>query len=307
MSILLIDDSPDELLLIRTFLRSGGYEVVTANSMTSALEHLMNQKEPTAKTDLILLDVLMPEDDGLRACRRIKAIDALQEIPIIMVSTDAEPATIQLAFAQGAIDYIRKPVVKAELLTRVRLVLKLREEMSMRQVQGHQIRELTHKLEEANKILQTLSGVDPITGLLSWGRFDQLFSEEWERAAQEDSPLSLVFFNIADFKTFNDTYGYVTGDECLQQLANATKHSLTGVRQVAARYRGAEFMVMLPEVGKEQAASLSHALRKNIESLELGLSLHIGVATAQPNQATSRITLLALVKEALLRAKRAPS
>ena len=305
MALLLVDDSPDDLLLIRSFLRSAGYEVLTVTSMNGALDLLMNMPDPLRKIDLILLDVLMPEDDGFRTCRRIKAIEEMKEIPIIMVSSQAEPSDVRLAFTQGAIDYIRKPIIKVELLTRVRVVLKLREEMSLRQTQTRLVCDLTEQLAVATEELQTVSRFDSLTGLVNWERFDELFNEEWVRAAKEDIPLSLIFFSLADFKTFNDTYGYVSGDECLQRLAEASKQSLTGPNQIIARYRGAEFIMLLPEVNAEEATSIGDALRKNVDSLELGLSLHVGVATAHPNQATSRVTLLALVKEALLRAKQA--
>lgn len=116
-------------------------------------------------------------------------------------------------------------------------------------------------------------------------------------------PVSVIFFTVADFNAFNDSYGYVTGDECLQRIAEAATQSVTGPRHLVARYRGTEFIAMLPELGAEQAMSAKDALRTHLEHLELGLCLQFGVATAHPNEATSRMTLLALAKEALAHSK----
>ncbi|MGH7230897.1 MAG: GGDEF domain-containing response regulator [Nitrospiraceae bacterium] len=299
MTILVVDDSADDLLLIRSFLQHAGHEVLTDKSMKEALKRLLNKTGASQGIDLILLDVVMPEDDGLRACRYIKSIKELKEIPIIMLSAETEPGNIQLAFTQGAVDYIRKPIIKGELLARVRLVLKLQEEMRLRHAQAERLQEVTAQLED----LQKLSGVDPLTGLLTWERFDELFCQEWVRALHEDMPITLLMFAVAEFKSFNEAYGYITGDECLHRVANAAKQSLTGRRQIVARYRGAEFIALLPELGAEEANSISDALRKNVESLELALLLHVGVATADAPATTSRLALLAQAKEALLRAK----
>src|SRR5512146_1430657 len=121
MAILIIDDSQFDLQLVGFYLKSAGYQVVAVDSAARALKYLtgLSEGKPLASIDLILLDVKMPEFDGLDACRRIKAMKQFEEVPILMISIDSTPGTIQLAFRRGAVDYIRKPVIKAELLAKV--------------------------------------------------------------------------------------------------------------------------------------------------------------------------------------------
>lgn len=305
MAILVVDDSADERFLVSSFLQAAGYDVVTADSMDSTLEYLkgLNAKNPPATIDMILLDVLMPQHDGIEACRRIKALKQFHDVPVLMISGEAAPGNVQLAYNQGAIDYIRKPVIRSELLARVALVSKLQEEIKLRKEQAKQLQELTQQLEAANQRLQGLSGVDGLTELMNWGRFDELFEQEWKRAARENFPISLIFFALDDFKAFNETYGYLTGDECLQRTATAARETLGHPGHVVARYRGAEFVAMLPGMGEEDTTHLAELLRKTIEALDLGITLVLGVATGHPNEFTSRVTLLASAKEALIKNK----
>jgi CheY-like chemotaxis protein len=120
MAILVVDDSRDDTQLLKVMLESAGYrDILIADSAESAYQ-VLGLKDPsqTTKVDLILLDVLMPAVNGIQVCRRIKSIDRLRDIPVIIVTVQSDPVDLQLAFAEGAIDYIRKPLIKVELLAR---------------------------------------------------------------------------------------------------------------------------------------------------------------------------------------------
>lgn len=118
MSVLIVDDSLDERLLITTFLKAAGYtDLITAESARDAFEHL-RLDDPNGievSIDLILLDITMPEVNGIEACRRIKAAPRLRDIPIVMVTAHTEVSELESAFGAGAIDYITKPLNKVEL------------------------------------------------------------------------------------------------------------------------------------------------------------------------------------------------
>ncbi len=296
MAILLVDDSKDDLLLIASYLRSDRYQVITIDSAAGALKYLteLTEGKPLAAIDLILLDVKMPGFDGLDACKRIKAIRQFEEVPILMVSVDTTPGTIQLAFRRGAVDYIRKPVIKPELLAKVALVLKSQKDAS----QPSLSRRVPQKAD-----VQVSASIDVLTGIMNWWSFDELFEQEWVRAARERLPLSLIFFALEDFKAFNDTYGYLTGDECLQKIAQAAQESFSQPGQVVARYRGAEFVVLLVGTGAGAAKPMADNLHKTIEALDLGPTVAVGVATTSPHQGTARATLLTSAKNALARRK----
>lgn len=295
MAILLVDDSKDDLLLVASYLKAAGYQVVTVESAEAAFQYLARQREDQSPVpiDLILLDIRMPEFDGLDACKRFKAMKSLEDIPILMISADVTPGTIQLAFRRGAVDYLRKPVIKAELLAKVAMVLKIHQDASYRK----QPEEAT--LEKAG--VQVPVSMDVLTGIRTWWSFDELFEREWARAAQERHPLSLIFLALEDFKAFNDTYGYLTGDECLQKIAQASQEMFSQPDRIVARYRGAEFVVLLVGTEAEEAKSLAAHLHKTIEALDLGPVVDVGVATSYPQEGTSRANLLAAAKNALAR------
>jgi diguanylate cyclase (GGDEF)-like protein len=293
VAILLIDDSPDDRLLVGHYLKSANYAVVPMNSAKEALHYLkrLTEGEPSAPIDLILLDVKMPGFGGLDACTRIHSMKPFEAVPILMVSVDTTPGTIQLAFRRGAVDYLRKPVIKAELLAKVAMVLRIQEDAN-RRAQSQAITP-----QKAN--IQVPLTIDILTGILNWWSFDERFEQEWGRAAHEHLPISLLFFTLENFKAFNDTYGYLTGDECLQKIAQAALETFTQPGQIVGRYRGAAFVVLLFGTGAEDATPLVGHLHQTIEALDVGPTVVVGVATAYPNEGTSRATLLTSAKNAV--------
>ena len=293
MAILFVDDSLDDCLLVGAYLKYAGYTVVPTHSAKEAFHYLKRLTEgaPLAPIDLILLDVKMPGLDGLDACRWIKSMKEFEAVPILMVSADTTPGTIQLAFRRGAVDYIRKPVIKAELLAKVAMVLRIQEDANQRAQ--------SQKMAPQKANIQVPLTIDILTGLMNWWSFDELFEREWGRAAQENLPISLLFVTLENFKVFNDTYGYVTGDECLQRIAQAAQETFAQPGQIVARHRGAEFVVLLFGTGAEDAQPMADYLHNTIEALDLGPVVAVGVATAYPNEGISRAALLTSAKNAV--------
>ncbi|HHC24602.1 MAG TPA: response regulator [Desulfobacterales bacterium] len=151
MNILIVDDSRIIRARLKMLLKSGGYsDLFFAASAFEAYEYLeMDRPEHTGeKIDLILMDIQMPEMDGIEACSRIKSVDRLQDIPVIMVTGDASEESLQSAFEAGAMDYIVKPVRKTELFARVSSLLKLKHETDKRK--AHE-QELIHEIEERKR------------------------------------------------------------------------------------------------------------------------------------------------------------
>lgn len=290
MAILLVDDSRDDCLLVGAYLKSADYAVVPTHSANEALHYIkgLTEGEPLAPIDLILLDVKMPGFDGLDACTRIKSIKQFESVPIVMDSADTSSGTIQLAFRRGAVDYIRKPIIKAELLAKVSMVLRAQKDAN----QGAQ----AEKVESQKSNVQVTQTIDALTGIMSWWSFDALFDQEWGRAAQEHLPVSLLFFTLENFKAFNDSYGYATGDECLLRIAQAAQETFSQPGQIVARYRGAEFVVLLFGTGAEDAKAMADLLHETIDVLDLGPTVSVRMETAYPNEAISRTTLLTSVK-----------
>lgn len=134
-------------------LESGGYRnILIAHSVKEAFLHLLNN-DCSLNIDLILLDVIMPETNGIQACRQIKAMERFRDVPIMIFTAQTDPVDLQLVFAEGAVDYISKPLIKVELLARVRSVLRLAQEISRRKAREQELLQVMHKLEGANQRL----------------------------------------------------------------------------------------------------------------------------------------------------------
>jgi DNA-binding response OmpR family regulator len=116
--ILLVDDSSTVLLMERMILSKSDYDVVTAKDGQEGLE-----KAVAEKPDLILMDVVMPRMDGFEACRRLRELDQTKAIPVIMVTTRGELASLEAGYASGCSEYVTKPINGLELLAKVRSCL----------------------------------------------------------------------------------------------------------------------------------------------------------------------------------------
>src|SRR5579863_266491 len=154
--ILIVDDSPKARLLMETMLRGQGYsDLTSAESAGHAFELL--GLPPAAKSravdfDLILMDLLMPEVDGLEACRRIKSYPRLADTPLIMVTAEDSTESLKEAFDAGAIDYVKKPVNRVELMARVKSALRLKQEMDCRKARELELMVLTEKLQKLSVV-----------------------------------------------------------------------------------------------------------------------------------------------------------
>ncbi len=189
MAILIVDDSTDHYALLRSILTKAGHDqILGAESAQTAFSMLnLDGTESTTDVDLILMDVLMPEIDGVQACRRIKQQAHLHDIPIIMVTAKNDLENLHEAFSAGAMDYINKPVKSVELLARVASAITLKKEMDCRKLRESELRRTNEELQQALREVKVLRGLIPICASCKKIRNDGGFWQQIEEYIGEHS------------------------------------------------------------------------------------------------------------------------
>ncbi len=322
MKILIVDDSRHIQMQIKIFLHSGGYsDLLLASSAAQAYHHLGldNHIETRLGVDLILLDIIMPDINGIETCRMLKSIQHTRDIPVIMVTGDTTDKSLQEAFEVGAADYITKPLKKVELLARVGAALRLKQETDARKTREQELLQLTTLLEDTNKklqlsneALQRMVNVDGLTGLANRRYFDQFLVKEWRRAVRLSHQMSLIMIDIDFFKSYNDTYGHQQGDDCLKEVAKALNAPLKRPLDLVARYGGEEFVVLLPDTDAEGVRNVAVLLQKSVADLQIShqgsslnqlVTISSGVTTMFPERGDSHEMLVMYADKALYQAK----
>ncbi|OFA00930.1 sensor domain-containing diguanylate cyclase [Duganella phyllosphaerae] len=171
------------------------------------------------------------------------------------------------------------------------------------------LRDVTDE-KRAQIALEQLATRDGLTGLANRRCFDDTLHAEWQRALRQQQPLSLLMVDVDNFKQYNDAYGHLGGDECLQRIATAVANEMR-TNDLVARYGGEEFAVILPNQSLKGAAIVAERIRCRVEQLHLPnlgsqphvVTVSIGAATALPSHDTEPSQLVATADSALYRAK----
>jgi len=174
------------------------------------------------------------------------------------------------------------------------------------------VKERTRELEELNQKLEELSATDQLTGLKNRRYLDHSLAEEFARCCRYGHTLTVLLMDIDHFKSFNDRYGHLIGDECLREVAAWVSRGLRWPSDRAARYGGEEFCVVLPETDKEGAMTVAERIRKNVENLNfmvndnrVPVTISIGVAVLQPTNNLAVNYMLEIADNALYASKQA--
>lgn len=167
-------------------------------------------------------------------------------------------------------------------------------------------------LIKANVELQRIATLDELTGVANRRRFNEFLNQEWRRMAREQRPLSLILCDLDHFKYYNDTYGHLAGDFCLQQVAQTIAKTFNRPADLVARYGGEEFAIVLPNTPAEGALKTGDVMRNEVEDLKIVhassapheyITLSVGVASLIPYNQLDPSAIIAAADRALYEAK----
>jgi len=235
-TILVVDDSRIDSAYLGKML--GEYAVVSAASgaeMWQALEKVT--------PSIILMDVVLPGDDGFQIAKTLSGIDRFADIPIIFITSKDTGRDVEQGFESGGVDYIKKPYNEIELRARIRSALqKKRREMDLRE--------------------KTIT--DPLTGVHNRRYFFEYLDKAIEHARRNRSRVfSVAMLDIDHFKRINDTLGHQAGDFVLRQLA---EHLAKSIRpyDLLARYGGEEFIVLFKDCDRKESGDILRRIKDDV-------------------------------------------
>ncbi|ELV8714454.1 diguanylate cyclase [Vibrio vulnificus] len=299
MRIMLVDDVQLDRMQLAIRLKQLGHIVEAVSSGREALR-LYEEFAP----ELVLLDISMPEMDGFDVSKAIRT-QFEEWVPIIFLSSHEEPEVIAKAIEAGGDDYLTKPVDKLVLSSKL---------IAMQRI-AHMRRELkkkTAKLAELNALLQQQANEDGLTKIYNRRYIDEQLGQMLGWYGRHRLPISVILLDIDNFKLFNDNYGHIEGDKCLQATANTIKSLFQRNADCVGRYGGEEFVVLLGGSDAEQAVKAAERIHKAVADLSYPhafsavsdvVTLSQGVYTFIPNGREELQTIYQFADKALYQAK----
>jgi len=297
--ILVVDDDADTVATITDWLSRKGYAVIAGTTGKEALR-LAAEERP----DLALLDVSLPDVDGIEVASRLRTDKRTSSIPIIFVTGRREVRYKVACFEAGADDYVTKPFDFIEVETRLRAVLKKKELRD-------ELQRTNRALRRANRALKKLLITDEKTKLHNYRFFRERIVDEFKRSSRYGLPLSCIMLDLDHFKDINDTLGHRIGDRVLEEFGRVLTDTARET-DLVIRYGGEEFIILLPHTDALRARTVAERIRRNTMSrtftadeAPLKLTVSCGVATFPTNKAIrNEEDLVRLADEALYAAKK---
>jgi len=259
LTVLVIEDHPDQRDLLAIVLQREGYRIITAANGLEALEKL--ETEPV---QIALSDIMMPKMDGFELIKRVRGNPRLKSLYLILITARIQEGDRVRGLDLGADDYITKPFSFSELLARIRV---------------------GSRVVQYQKHLEYQTQVDSLTGLFNRRAFEKKINEEFERSKRYHNPLSVLLLDIDNFKLINDTYGHHGGDAALVKIAETFREK-TRQSDFPSRYGGEEFVLILPETDQDNALQVAGKIHDSIRACSFGtaarpfeITVSIGVSS----------------------------
>ena len=242
--VLIVDDAPDTLEIIQKLLRFEGYDVITASTGEEGVGKVEEEKP-----EVVLMDISLPGIDGTEALKRIRKVDPLQ--CVIMLTAFATLDNAVQALKEGASDFVKKPFENEHLIHIVNQCLAKYRTLKEKE-----------KLEDE---VRRLSITDDLTGLYNHRHFFKTLEAELARLKRQRTSLSLLMFDLDNFKRYNDLYGHLEGDKVLRKIGEIVKNSIRSNVDSGYRYGGDEFAALLIGASADPALTIAERIRSSIE------------------------------------------
>jgi two-component system cell cycle response regulator len=288
--ILIVDDRPESVAWFRSALEAKN-KVADVSTFDEALVSARG-----GDFDLIIVSLGIKGFDGLRLCSHLRSLPELRNTPILVLVSEGENRKLAQALDMGINDYLMRPVDRNELLARVKTQLRKKRYADR----------LRHNIHLSIEMAIT----DQLTGLHNRGYMSRHL-ETLMNNATAAKPISFLIMDIDYFKSVNDTYGHDAGDEVLREFAARIAANVRGI-DLACRYGGEEFVVVMPDTDAGYAYTVAERLRQSIESVpfpigrspsKINVTASIGIASSTgPGDDSDK--LLHRADQALYRANR---
>lgn len=286
LTILAVDDSRDMLALYSGLLDPGANAklpctLYTAENIEEAWRIFYD-----VKPDVLILDIFIGKESGLDFCKKIREKDRDGGyIGIILVTSEEDPTLIAKGLDLGADDFCVKSNTTMELMARLRSVVRFKR-------YADSLTETNNKLRNANEKLLKISITDELTHLFNMRYFKKRYQQEFIRSQRYHKKLSIIMMDLDHFKSVNDQCDHLMGSYVLATVGILIAKSIRSL-DIAARYGGDEFIIMLPETGSEGAYVLAQRIQKTIHAFhftqgdhELKITTSLGIATQNESNAS---------------------
>ncbi|MBH62912.1 MAG: PleD family two-component system response regulator [Alphaproteobacteria bacterium] len=256
--ILVIDDDAETVGRIPMALASS-YQVTSERDPDRAMAVARD-----GEFDLIVVSLTMDGSDGLRLCSHLRTMEETRQTAILVITEPDSSEMLVRALEIGVSDYLKVPVNTDEMMARVRTQIK---------------RKMYQDRLRANyETSLALAVTDSLTSLHNRRYMVSHLETLMERGRESGRPVALLIMDIDHFKNVNDNYGHAVGDEVLQEFAERIKRNVRGI-DLAVRYGGEEFVVVLPGTDPEVAKMVAERLRQNVAEEPFEVSADVGTIT----------------------------
>jgi two-component system, cell cycle response regulator len=288
--ILIVEDRPESVAWFRAALEAKN----KVDDIATFDEALVSARG--GDFDLIVVSLGIRAFDGLRLCSHLRSLAEIRNTPILVLVSEGENRKLAQALDMGVNDYLMRPVDRNELMARVKTQLRKKR--------------YADKLRHNMQLSLEMAITDQLTGLHN-RRYMARHLDTLMKNASEAKPISFLIMDIDYFKAVNDTYGHDVGDEVLRDFASRIAANVRGI-DLACRYGGEEFVVVMPDTDAGYAYTIAERLRQSIELTpfpisrapnKINVTASIGIASSNGNGDDSD-KLLHRADQALYRAKR---